>query len=229
MTRHPPGAAERYAYVMKRIVRLFAPVLLALLSLGPSPAPAASEHVVLAGGCFWGMQAVFASLRGVERVRAGYAGGMRTTAQYEMVSTGTTGHAESIDVSFDPRHISFEHLLDVYFFIAHDPTQVNRQGPDEGPQYRSEIFYTNARQAQTAQGYIARLEREHRFTAPIVTTLARLQGFYPAEGYHQDFLVNNPENPYIEANDLPKLRALRATYPQLVDAHSAPMRVLGRR
>jgi len=194
---------------------MFAPVL-ALLT----------AHAVFAGGCFWGMQAVFESLRGVTHVVAGYSGGDAATAHYDMVSTGTTGHAESVEVTFDPSVISYRQLLDVYFLVAHDPTELNRQGPDEGTQYRSEIFYTSAEQRAQAQAAIASLERSKAFDAPIVTQLAPLAGFYPAERYHQDYLVHNPDEPYIVFNDLPKLRALRKRFPELVNESAAPMRVI---
>jgi peptide-methionine (S)-S-oxide reductase len=175
-----------------------------------------AARVVLAGGCFWGMQAVFESLRGVTSAVAGYAGGNAATAHYEIVSTGMTGHAESVAVTYDPSRISFKQLLDVYFLVAHDPTELNRQGPDEGTQYRSEIFYTTAAQANEANAYIAQLERRRTYDAPIVTKLEALRGFYPAEAYHQDFAFHNPDNAYIVVNDLPKLRKLKETYPSLV-------------
>lgn len=193
-------------------------LLLMLAIAGAAPARAAqSERVVLAGGCFWGMQAVFESLRGVMRAVAGYSGGNAATAHYEIVSTGMTGHAESVEVTYDPSKISFDQLLAVYFTVAHDPTQLNRQGPDEGSQYRSEIFYTTAAQRALAEAYIARLERDHTYSSPIVTKLAPLGGFFPAESYHQDYLVHNPGNPYIVINDVPKLHNLRAKFPQLVN------------
>lgn len=202
---------------------------LALLALSPAlPARAAHEHVVLAGGCFWGMQAVFESLKGVSQVVAGFAGGSPATAHYEIVSTGMTRHAESVDVTFDPSRISFAQILKVYFTVAHDPTELNRQGPDEGSQYRSEIFYTSAAQRTEAQATIAALTRRHAFHAPIVTKLEPLTGFYRAEGYHQDYLVHNPDSPYIVYNDMPKLQALRATFPQLVRNDSAPMQTLAK-
>lgn len=181
-----------------------------------SAAAATTQTVVLAGGCFWGMQLVFESLKGVTSATAGYAGGSAPTAHYDIVSTGTTGHAESVEVVYDPSVISFDQLLTVYFRVAHDPTQFDRQGPDDGPQYRSEIFYTTARQKSSADSAIARLERERVFRAPIVTLVARLNGFYPAEAYHQNFAVRNPANPYIAINDIPKLRALRAEFPALL-------------
>lgn len=213
---------------MKRIPTLLAALLFLLGSYATTAGPARAaqrEHVVLAGGCFWGMQAVFESLRGVSHVVAGFSGGNAFTAHYEMVSTGTTGHAESVDVTYDPAQISFKQLLDVYFLVAHDPTQLDRQGPDEGSQYRSEIFYTSDAQRQEAAAYVADLGRRHVYHDSIVTKLAPLTGFFAAEGYHQDFLVHNPENGYIVYNDIPKLRALRARFPQLVDLTRAPMRV----
>jgi peptide-methionine (S)-S-oxide reductase len=188
----------------------------------------ALQHVVLAGGCFWGMQAVFEQLRGVTKVVAGYSGGSASTAHYETVSTGTTGHAESVDVTYDPKQISFQQLLQVYFRVAHDPTQLNRQGPDEGPQYRSEIFYTDESQRSQAQQFIAQLERDRAYNAPIVTKLAPFQAFYPAEAYHQDFVAHNPWNPYVLFNDKPKLAALRREFPQLLRTeHHADLRETG--
>jgi peptide-methionine (S)-S-oxide reductase len=184
----------------------------------PIPATAATQRVVLAGGCFWGMQLVFGSLRGVDRAVAGYAGGNADTAQYETVSTGTTGHAESVEVTYDPSRISFKQLLEVYFLVAHDPTQLDRQGPDVGSQYRSEIFYTSAEQRAQALDYIADLQRQKVYDSKIVTIVAPLRGFYPAEAYHQDFAVHNPQDPYIVVNDIPKMRKLREEFPQLVKA-----------
>lgn len=194
-------------------------LLLACILAATAAAPARSateQHVVLAGGCFWGMQAVFESLRGVTSAVAGYAGGNAATAHYEIVSTGMTGHAESVEVTYDPKQISFQQLLDVYFLVAHDPTELDRQGPDEGTQYRSEIFYTTQAQHAQAASYIAALGSKHVYNAPIVTKLEALHGFYTAEGYHQDFAVHNPDNEYIVVNDLPKLHKLKDTYPALV-------------
>jgi len=182
----------------------------------PAAAPRNSERVVLAGGCFWGMQAVFEQLRGVQRVVAGYAGGNAATAHYEIVSTGQTGHAESVEITYDPSQIRFQQLLDVYFLVAHDPTQLNRQGPDDGTQYRSEIFYTTPAQRVAAQQYIDALTRSHTYAAPIVTRLEPLRGFYAAEAYHQDFVQHNPDNPYVVINDRPKLAHLRERFPQLL-------------
>ncbi len=213
---------------LKRMTRIIARLTIASLLIFSSltaVAAAATEHVVLAGGCFWGMQAVFESLRGVTRVVAGYSGGSAATAHYEIVSTGMTGHAESVDISFDPAKISFANLLRVYFLVAHDPTELDRQGPDDGTQYRSEIFYTNNEQRVRALRMIAALTRKHLFSAPIVTQLAPLHAFYPAERYHQNFLVKNPNNPYIVFNDIPKLKALRAKFPRLTRMSAPPMRV----
>jgi peptide-methionine (S)-S-oxide reductase len=199
---------------MKQMLRLLAlgAVLTALLG---TAAPQ-RERVVLAGGCFWGMQAVFEDLRGVTSVVAGYSGGSKDTAHYDIVSTGDTGHAESVEITYDPSRISFKDLLDVYFLVAHDPTQLNRQGPDEGSQYRSEIFYTSQAQRAAAQQYIAQLGRAHTYAAPIVTKLAPLAAFYPAEQYHQDFVAHNPDNPYVVINDKPKLANLRERFPALL-------------
>ncbi len=216
---------------MKLIFRLALTLALvaATLSQAPAAQPVRSEQVVLAGGCFWGMQAVFASLKGVTATVAGYAGGSAATANYDAVSSETTQHAESVQITFDPRVISFRQVLDVYFLVAHDPTELNRQGPDTGTSYRSEIFYTSDAQKAQAQAMIASLEHRHVFHAPIVTALERLPAFYPAEAYHQNYLVNNPSNPYIVYNDIPKLRALQRRFPQLVNAASAPMRTIAAR
>jgi peptide-methionine (S)-S-oxide reductase len=201
-------------------VKIFAGIILALSLIGAAPASAPAnvpvQRVVLAGGCFWGMQLVFGSLRGVTSAIAGYAGGSADTAQYETVSTGTTGHAESVEVTYDPARISFKDLLDVYFLVAHDPTELDRQGPDEGTQYRSEIFYTTAVQRSEALAYIAQLTSRRVYSAKIVTIVAPLRGFYSAEAYHQNYAIHNPDNPYIVFNDIPKMRKLRAEFPQLV-------------
>ena len=170
---------------------------------------------VFAGGCFWGTQAVFEHVRGVVRVTAGYAGGAAARASYDDVSTGSTGHAESVQVEYDPSLVSYGDLLRVFFAVAHDPTQLNRQGPDVGPQYRSAIFYTTEEQQRTARAYIAQLERAKVFSKPIVTEVAPLAGFYPAEAYHQDYLVRHPDAPYIVINDLPKLEHLKKALPEL--------------
>ena len=175
----------------------------------------AQQTAVFAGGCFWGVDAVFKHVTGVDRVVSGYAGGGAATAQYETVSTGTTGHAESVEVTYDPSRVSYGDLLKVFFYAAHDPTELNRQGPDEGSQYRSAIFYTNADQKKVADAYIAQLDRAKAFPEPIVTQVVPLRGFYPAETYHQNYLERHPDNPYIVINDLPKLDRLREKFPQL--------------
>jgi peptide-methionine (S)-S-oxide reductase len=173
-----------------------------------------SETAVLAGGCFWGMQGLFEHVKGVEKVVAGYSGGAKSTATYDQVTTETTGHAESVAITFDPKQVSYGTLLRIYFSVAHDPTELNRQGPDSGTSYRSEIFTANADQARIAHAYVAQLTKANVFSGPIVTRIEPLQGFYPAEGYHQDFLIHNPDYPYIVYNDLPKIAALKQVFPQ---------------
>ncbi len=177
------------------------------------PATAGTQTAVLAGGCFWGVQGVFAHVHGVQRVLAGYSGGAATTANYETVSTGTTGHAESVQITFDPHQISYGRILQIFFSVALDPTMKDAQGPDSGTQYRSEIFAANADQARVAQAYIAQLDTSHAYTAPIATRVDPLRGFYPAEAYHQDFLETHPDYPYIVYNDMPKVAALKALFP----------------
>lgn len=215
---------------MNHLTRIFAALTLGALVLTtlPSAASAAShtQRIVLAGGCFWGMQAVFSSLKGVTATQAGYTGGSAATANYGDVSSENTQQAESVQITYDPTVISFSQLLNVYFRVAHDPTEYNRQGPDTGPSYRSEIFYLTAQQRDASLAMIAKLQREHIFSAPIVTKVAHLTAFYPAEAYHQNFLVHNPDNPYIVANDLPKLAALRKQFPNLVNSTSAPIETL---
>jgi peptide-methionine (S)-S-oxide reductase len=174
-----------------------------------------AQTVVLAGGCFWGIQAVFEHVKGVSSATAGYSGGSADTAHYEIVSSGTTGHAESVRIVYDPSQISFGQILKVFFSVAHDPTELNRQGPDEGTQYRSVIFYSNDEQRRIAQAYIDQLNRAKVFSQPIVTQLAALQGFYPAEAYHQDYAEHHPNEPYIAMNDLPKLDHLKQMLPEL--------------
>lgn len=175
-----------------------------------------SETVVLAGGCFWGVQAVFDAVKGVSSSISGYAGGNKNTAHYEIVSTGTTGHAESVEVTFDPSQVSFGQLLKIYFSVAHDPTELNRQGPDEGTQYRSEIFYTSEEQKHIAEAYIQQLTDAKAFRSRIVTKVAPLPAFYPAEAYHQNYVARNPHQPYVAYNDLPKLTNLHAEFPELL-------------
>jgi peptide-methionine (S)-S-oxide reductase len=191
------------------------PVPVSTSLAGIPAAPTTLQTAVLAGGCFWGTQGVFEHVKGVRQVLAGYSGGERTTAEYETVSTGTTGHAESIQITFDPAVISYADILQVFFSVAHDPTELNRQGPDTGTQYRSEIFFADAAQQKTAQTYIAQLDQAHVFGHPIVTRVDPLKGFYPAEAYHQDFLVRNPRYPYIVFNDLPKVANLKREFPQI--------------
>ena len=171
------------------------------------------QTAVLAGGCFWGVQGVYQRVRGVRNAVSGYAGGAKETAQYERVSGGSTGHAESVEVSFDPKEISFGEILQIFFSVVHDPTQRNRQGPDVGTQYRSAVFFADEAQRSIARAYIAQLDKAKVFGRPIVTTVDPLKGFYAAEGYHQDFLINNPRYPYIVVHDLPKLEALKKGYP----------------
>jgi peptide-methionine (S)-S-oxide reductase len=181
----------------------------------PKAGAPASETAVLAGGCFWGMQGVFEHVRGVTRVVAGYSGGARATAIYELVGTETTGHAESVQITFDPRVVSYGEILRVYFSVAHDPTELDRQGPDTGSSYRSEIFFASPMQEKIARSYIAQLGGAHVFSGPIVTKVEKLNGFYEAEGYHQDFLIHNPTYPYIVYNDLPKIDALKRVLPAM--------------
>lgn len=173
------------------------------------------QTAVFAGGCFWGVDAVFKHVKGVSNVVSGYAGGNASTAHYEQVSEGNTGHAESVRIRFDPAKISYQQLLQVFFSVAHDPTQLNRQGPDSGSQYRSAIFYTSADQQKVAQGYIQQLAGAHIFSAPIVTQVVPLQQFYPAEEHHQNYLALHPYQPYIVFNDMPKLEQLRKQFPSL--------------
>jgi peptide-methionine (S)-S-oxide reductase len=170
---------------------------------------------VFSGGCFWGVQAVFEHVNGVVSAESGYTGGANGTADYETVSGGDTGHAESVRVVYDPARVSYAQLLDVFFTVVHDPTQLNRQGPDHGTQYRSAIWYTTPAQQQAAQQFIARLGKSGTFKQPIVTTVKPLGGFYPAESYHQDYYVKHPESAYIIYNDVPKVKALKRQFPAL--------------
>ena len=176
------------------------------------------ERAVLAGGCFWGVEGVYEQIEGVLDVRSGYAGGSAETARYRTVGSGTTGHAESVEIVYDPDRISYETLLEVFFSVAHDPTQLNRQGPDRGTQYRSAIFYSGADQEKVAREAIAGLEERKAYSKPIVTEVSPLTAFYPAEEYHQDFMRLNPTHPYITYWDMPKLRELHAKYPELIAA-----------
>ncbi len=173
------------------------------------------QTAVIAGGCFWGIQAVFQHVKGVISATSGYSGGSSSTAEYEIVSTGTTGHAESQKIVYDPSKITYGQLLQVFFSVAHDPTQLNRQEPDEGTQYRSVIFYSNDEQRKIAEAYIAQLNDAKVFKHKIVTQVVPLKAFYPAEGYHQNYAAKHPDNPYIAHYDLPKVSALQQMFPQL--------------
>ena len=174
----------------------------------------AMQTAVLAGGCFWGVEGVFEHVRGVRRVVSGYAGGDKGTARYEAVGTGLTGHAEAVQITFDPAVVSYAELLRIFFSVAHDPTQLNRQGPDTGTQYRSAVFYSDETQRNVALSYIAELNKSGKFPRAIVTRVDPLPAFYPAEGYHQDFIEKNPNNFYVMINDLPKIRELKRLYPE---------------
>jgi len=181
------------------------------------PAPTKQKATaVLAGGCFWGVEAVFDRLKGVSDVVSGYAGGSRITAQYEIVSSGITGHAESVKITFDPSQITYGRLLQIYFAVAHDPTTLNRQGPDSGTQYRSAIFYATDDQKRVAEAYIDQLNKSRVFPRPIVTQVVPLKGFYDAEDYHQHYLDHHPNEPYIVYNDLPKIKHLQQQFPDLL-------------
>ena len=186
-----------------------------VISLLTLPALASEQKAVFAGGCFWGIEAVFEHVKGVIDVRSGYAGGTKATANYDDVSSGDTRHAESVEIRFDPAIVTYEQLLYVFFAVAHDPTEINRQGPDVGTQYRSAIFYVDEKQKRSAKAFIVNLEKSKAFAKSVVTEIVPLVEFFPAENYHQDFLTNNPEHPYIVAHDLPKLRSLQEKFPEL--------------
>jgi len=192
-----------------------APVIIAPPAVDNPKAAGPTQTAVLAGGCFWGVQGVFEHVRGVKKVVAGYAGGDRSTAQYETVSSGGTGHAESVKITFDPAAISYGQILQIAFSVVHDPTQLNRQGPDVGTQYRSAIFYADDNQKRIAQSYISQLDQAHAFARPIATRVDPLTGFYAAEDYHQDYLIHNPTQPYIAIYDIPKIENFRRTFPEL--------------
>ena len=189
----------------------------------PIPAPAQDElgqhsgheTAVFAGGCFWGTQSVFQRVKGVTHTEAGYAGGKAETATYDQVTSETTGHAESVQIDFDPAKVSYGTLLRIFFSVAHDPTQLNRQGPDVGTSYRSAIFYTSDEQRKVAEAYMHQLDAAHVFNGKIVTDLTPLKGFYKAEDYHQDYATKNPNNPYVQICDVPKTKALQAQFPEL--------------
>ncbi|MFL5595544.1 MAG: peptide-methionine (S)-S-oxide reductase MsrA [Gemmatimonadaceae bacterium] len=190
------------------------PVAAPLVDASVAAAPA-EDTAVFAGGCFWGVEAVFEHVKGVKNAISGYAGGDVAGPSYEQVSSGATGHAESVEVIYDPSQISYGKLLQIFFSVAHDPTQLNRQGPDRGTQYRSAIFYTNAQQQKVVESYIRQLAAAKTFSRPIVTQVAKLGGFYPAEEYHQNYLEQHTNQPYIVINDLPKIAALKKQFPDI--------------
>ena len=195
------------AFSAEEAVRLPVPAL-DLPATGPSP-----QRAIFAGGCFWGVQGVFQHVKGVQRAVSGYSGGAASNASYELVSRGNTGHTESVEVTFDPSQVSYGALLQIFFSVVHDPTQLNRQGPDTGTQYRSAIFATSPEQLKTAQAYVAQLDAARLYPKPIVTRLEGKASFYPAELYHQDFMTENPRHPYIIFNDLPKVNNLKRLFP----------------
>ncbi len=201
--------------IIKHIHNCLLSLMFGLGALSNASAAPAEQTAVFAGGCFWGVDAVFKHVKGVTDVVSGYSGGAATTAHYEMVSEGTTGHAESVRVHFNPEQVSYQQLLQVFFSVAHDPTQLNRQGPDTGNQYRSAIFYTSDEQHKIAQDYIRQLTAARTFSAPIVTQVVPLQEFYPAEEHHQNYLALHPYQPYIVFNDMPKLEHLHKQFPAL--------------
>jgi peptide-methionine (S)-S-oxide reductase len=192
-----------------------APVVIVPPALDNPKASGTPQTAVLAGGCFWGAQGVFEHVRGVQNVVAGYAGGDRSSAQYETVSSGVTGHAESVKITFDPAAITYGQILQIAFSVVHDPTQLNRQGPDVGTQYRSAIFYADETQKRIAEAYISQLDKAHAFPRAIVTRVDPLKGFFPAEGYHQDYLIHNPNAPYIAMYDIPKVENFKRMFPDL--------------
>lgn len=227
--RQSPEVPRRSRLTVSAIAAIGVAILGASLSQGAAEAPARPvpaptldearsrpplETAVLAGGCFWGVQGVFQHVDGVANAVSGYAGGERSTAHYQMVGSGRTGHAEAVRISYDPRRITFGRILQIYFSVAHDPTELDRQGPDVGPQYRSAIFPANADQAKIARAYIAQLEQAKVFKSAIVTKIEPDREFFPAEAYHQDFLTRNPGHPYIVINDRPKIESLRKLYPE---------------
>lgn len=185
------------------------------------------RSIVLAGGCFWGVQAVFQHVKGVKKALSGYAGGSKASARYDLVSTGKTGHAEAVEVTYDPSQVTLGTLLRIFFSVVHDPTQLNRQGPDEGSQYRSAIFFTSDDHRRVAQAYIEQLQSSRLFARPIVTETAPLSAFYPAEDYHQDYATLHPNQPYIAFHDMPKLIHLREQFPDLSAAHPLGKQTMG--
>jgi peptide-methionine (S)-S-oxide reductase len=219
-----PGLISSRSAVVSLLIVLAACAGCRAASRSPIPAAAqdaalaakpGKQTAVFAGGCFWGVQSVFERVKGVVDTTAGYAGGSAATATYDQVTTETTGHAESVRVVYDPRKITYGQLLRVFFSVAHDPTQLNRQGPDVGTSYRSAIFYTSEEQRRISRAYIAQLDAAHVFPKPIVTQVVPLKGFYDAESYHQDYALHNPGNPYILVCDRPKIEALKQQFPEL--------------
>ena len=204
---------------MSKTRLVFAAIALAVSLNARAESPATSganlQTAVFAGGCFWGVDAVFKHVKGVAEVESGYAGGNASAAQYEKVSNGTTGHAEAVRVRFNPAQVSYQQLLNVFFSVAHDPTQLNRQGPDVGSQYRSAVFYTDNEQQKMTLSYIQQLASSRNYSKPVVTQVVPLQAFYPAETYHQNYLALHPDQPYIVHHDLPKLEQLRKQFPAL--------------
>lgn len=197
-------------------------LIIGLLVLSVSTARAAEQTAVFAGGCFWGVEAVFEHVTGVVAVRSGYSGGSKETADYETVSTGETKHAESVEVRFDDSKVTYEQLLYVFFAVAHDPTEVDRQGPDVGPQYRSVIFYKDEKQKAAAKGFIMAIDMSKALNKPVATQLVPFTAFFEAEKYHQNYLRNNPKDPYIVTHDLPKLEALKQKFPSLYREKPSP-------
>jgi peptide-methionine (S)-S-oxide reductase len=202
-----------------RLAVVLGMALLGATPVSTAPSSKGEQVAVFAGGCFWGIEGVFEHIKGVVRATSGYAGGQKSRPSYEEVSSGATGHAESVEVVFDPSQISYEKLLEVFFSVAHDPTELNRQGPDEGTQYRSAIFYKNEEQKKAAEAYIAKLTKDKVFSGPIVTEVAPLKAFYDAEDYHQDFMEKHPLYPYIVINDRPKVVNLKKQFPALYREH----------
>jgi peptide-methionine (S)-S-oxide reductase len=201
---------QKIRFILGSIILIFGAGMVPVAMAAP-----AEQTAVFAGGCFWGVDAVFKHVKGVTNVVSGYSGGSAATAHYEMVSMGNTGHAESVQVRFDPSRVSYQQLLQVFFSVAHDPTELNRQGPDTGTQYRSAIFYTSPEQQKTAENYIRQLTAAHVYADPIVTQVVPLQQFYPAEEHHQNYLALHPYQPYIVFNDMPKLERLSEQFPAL--------------
>ena len=219
--KHCPKHLVAAALLMALQVSAGSPAFAEVVVLVPVPeadnakASGALQTAVLAGGCFWGIEGVYEHVRGVSKVLSGYAGGEKNTAHYDAVSSGRTGHAEAVEVTFDPQEISYGEILRIFFSVAHDPTQLNRQGPDTGTQYRSAVFYADDTQRDIAKGYIAQLNESGLFKRAIVTRIDPLERFYPAESYHQDFIAKNPRYPYVVFNDLPKIRNLKKVFPEI--------------